>query len=45
MQKKKYEIPLPKSTEVELESGFMTASIFSLEDEHNDGVTIEGQEN
>lgn len=44
MMKKKYETPLTRSTEVELESGFMTASIFDPEDGHDDGVKIEGQE-
>lgn len=41
MMKKKYETPLTRSTEVELESGFMTASIFDPEDGHDDDVTIE----
>lgn len=44
MKKKKYEVPQTKYLEVELEQGFMKASIFESEDGHDDGVTIEGHE-
>lgn len=42
MKKKKYEAPQTRYLEVELEQGFMKASIFEPEDGHDDGVTIEG---
>ena len=44
MKRKKYETPLTEHTQVELESGFMTASIFDPENEQDDGVTIQGHE-
>lgn len=39
---KKYEAPETKHQEVELESGFLKASVFEPEDGHDKGVTIEG---
>ena len=44
MKKKEYEIPRMDKLEVELEQGFMKASIFEPEDGHDKGVTIEGHE-
>lgn len=44
MKKKEYEIPRMDKLEVELEKGFMKASIFEPEDGHDKGVTIEGHE-
>lgn len=44
MKKKEYEVPLTTYSEVELEQGFMKASIFEPEDGHDKGVTIEGHE-
>lgn len=44
MKRKKYEAPMTRHTLVELESGFMTASIFDPENNQDDGVTIEGHE-
>lgn len=41
MKKKKYEAPLTKSTEVELENGFMAASIFEGGTENTEGVKTE----
>lgn len=38
---KKYEAPETKHQEVELENGFMTASMFKPEDGHDQGLTIE----
>lgn len=42
MKRKKYEIPRMDKMEVELEQGFMKASVFEPEDGHDKGVTIEG---
>lgn len=42
MKKKEYEIPRMDKLEVELEKGFMKASVFDPEDGHDKGVTIEG---
>lgn len=42
--KKEYIAPLTEKTEVELEQGFMTASVFDSENEQDDGVSIEGHE-
>lgn len=42
MKKKEYEIPRMDKLEVELEQGFMKASVFDPEDGHDKGVTIEG---
>lgn len=44
MKKKVYEAPHTASEVVELESGFMSASIFQDEDKHDEGVSIEGHE-
>lgn len=44
MKRKQYEAPMTKHTQVELESGFMTASIFDEENNQDDGVSIEGHE-
>lgn len=41
MKKKEYEVPLTTYSEVELEQGFMEASIFGKEDNHDEGFTIE----
>lgn len=42
MKRKEYEIPRMDKLEVELEKGFMKASVFDPEDGHDKGVTIEG---
>lgn len=42
--KKEYIAPLTEKTEVELEQGFMTASVFNPENGQDDGVSIEGHE-
>lgn len=42
--KKEYIAPLTEKTEVELEQGFMTASVFDPENEQDNGVSIEGHE-
>lgn len=42
MKKKEYEIPRMDKLEVELEKGFMKASVFEPEDGHDKGVSIEG---
>ena len=42
--KEKYESPFTKKTQVNLESGFMTASVFDPENGQDDGVSIEGHE-
>ena len=42
MKKKEYEIPRMDKLEVELEQGFMKASVFEPENKHDKGVTIEG---
>lgn len=39
---KKYEAPETKHQEVELENGFLKASVFEPEDGHDKGVSIEG---
>lgn len=44
MKKKEYEIPRMDKMEVELEKGFMKASIFDPEDKHDKGVTIQNHE-
>lgn len=44
MKRKEYEIPRMDKMEVELEKGFMKASVFEPEDGHDKGVTIEGHE-
>lgn len=41
MKKKEYEIPRMDKLEVELEKGFMSASVFKPEDGHDKGLTIE----
>lgn len=41
MKKKKYEAPQTKYLEVELEQGFMAASVFEDGKENAEGVTIE----
>lgn len=41
MKKKEYEIPRMDKLEVELEKGFMKASIFKPEEGHDQGLTIE----
>lgn len=42
MKKKIYEAPLFEVKRVELEKGFMKASMFEPEDGHDEGVSIEG---
>lgn len=42
--KKEYIAPLTEKTEVELEQGFMTASVFDPKNGQDDGVSIEGHE-
>ena len=42
--KKEYIAPLTEKTEVELEQGFMTASVFDPENKQDNGVSIEGHE-
>lgn len=42
MKKKEYEIPRMDKLEVELEKGFLSASIFEDGDKHDEGVSIEG---
>ena len=44
MKKKEYEIPRMDKLEVELEKGFMKASVFEGGTENADGVTIEKHE-
>lgn len=44
MKKTKYLAPSTQYTDVELEQGFMKASIFEPEDEHDEGVTIQNHE-
>lgn len=41
MKKKEYEVPLTTYSEVELEQGFMKASVFEDGKENANGVTIE----
>ena len=43
-KKETYESPRTEKTQVNLESGFMTASIFEEENDQDDGVSIEGHE-
>lgn len=43
-KKEKYESPRTEKTQVNLESGFMTASIFENVNNQDDGVSIEGHE-
>lgn len=43
-KKEKYESPRTEKTQVNLESGFMTASIFEEVNDQDDGVSIEGHE-
>lgn len=43
-KKEKYESPRTEKTQVNLESGFMTASIFEDKNDQDDGVSIEGHE-
>ena len=40
-EKEKYESPLTKKTQVNLESGFMKASIFEEENKHDEGLSTE----
>ena len=42
--KKKYEAPQTDLTQVELEQGFMSASIFDDDNNQDDGVSIDGHE-
>ena len=42
--KEKYESPFTKKTQVNLESGFMNASVFDPQHGQDDGVSIEGHE-
>ena len=44
MKKKIYEKPLTSRTAVEVENGFMSASVFDPENEQDDGVSIGGHE-
>lgn len=41
-QKEKYESPSTRKTQVNLENGFMSASVFEDGDKHDEGVSIEG---
>lgn len=41
-KQKEYETPQTTFVEVELEKGFMNASVFDPEDGHDEGVSIEG---
>lgn len=41
---KQYVAPQTQHVEVELEQGFMKASIFEPEDQHDEGVTIQNHE-
>lgn len=43
-QKSKYVAPSTRRVMVELEQGFMTASVFDPENGQDDGVSIEGHE-
>lgn len=40
-EKETYESPFTKKTQVNLESGFMTASIFEEENKHDKGLSTE----
>lgn len=44
MKIKEYEVPLTTYSEVELEQGFMSASIFEDVNGQDDGVSITGHE-
>lgn len=44
MKKKEYEVPLTRYLEVEMEQGFMNASVFEDGKENADGVAIEQHE-
>ena len=44
MKKKMYVSPETEMKLVELENGFMTASVFDPENQQDDGVNIEGHE-
>lgn len=44
MKKTKYLAPSTKCSNVELEQGFMKASVFDPEDGHDEGVTIQNHE-
>lgn len=41
MKKKEYEVPLTRYLEVEMEQGFMKASVFEGGTENAEGLTIE----
>lgn len=43
-KKETYEAPQTQMSEVELEQGFMNASVFDPEDQHDEGVSIKGHE-
>ena len=43
-KKETYEAPQTQMSEVELEQGFMNASVFAPEDQHDEGVSIKGHE-
>lgn len=43
-KQKEYETPQTTFVEVELEQGFMNASIFDAENQQDDGVSITGHE-
>lgn len=43
-QKSKYVAPSTQRVTVELEQGFMSASVFDPENQQDDGVSIEGHE-
>ena len=43
-EKDKYEAPLTRRTQVDLENGFMKASVFDPEANQDNGVSIEGHE-
>lgn len=43
-QKSKYVAPSTQRVTVELEQGFMTASVFDPENQQDNGVAIEGHE-
>lgn len=44
MKKKEYEVPLTRYLEVEMEQGFMKASVFEDGKDNADGVAIEQHE-
>lgn len=43
-KKETYEAPQTQMSEVELEQGFMNASVFDPKDQHDEGVSIKGHE-